>query len=129
MPFLNAHGIAQYYELRGEGAPIVFIHGALVDHRAWDPQASELEHSHRVLRYDLRGHGRTGPSTNALYTVDLFAEDLYVLIDALGLDHPLLCGLSLGGMIAQTYALRYPISGLVLADTLASVRLSRCVTI
>ena len=55
------------------------------------------------------------------YSVELFAEDLHALVDALGLDRPVICGLSLGGAIAQVYATRYPdrLSGLVLAATFA----------
>lgn len=125
MPFLNAHGLTQYYELLGDGPPIVFIHGALVDHRCWEPQCAALRRSHQVLCYDLRGHGRTGRSGRPNYSVELFADDLNALLGALGIERPLLCGLSLGGMIAQTYALKYPLAGLVLADTLAAAGLSR----
>lgn len=79
-----------------------------------------FQRSHRVLIYDLRGHGQTGPSQATDYSVELFAEDLRALLEALELQAPLLCGLSLGGMIAQAYASRFPVAGLVLADTLAS---------
>lgn len=53
--------------------------------------------------------------------MELFAKDLRALLEALGLQAPVLCGLSLGGMIAQAYAARFPVAGLVLADTLVSV--------
>lgn len=125
MPYINAHGIPQYYRSQGSGPPIVFVHGALVDHRSWDPQLEAFKETHHVLTYDLRGHGRTGPSDRADYSIALFAEDLRALLDALSIERPLLCGLSLGGMIAQAYAARFPVAGLVLADTLVGIRAGR----
>ncbi len=120
MPFINAHGITQYYRLAGEGTPIVFVHGALIDQRSWDPQFVEFQAGFRTLGYDLRGHGRTGPSRQPQYSVRLLADDLFALLNALEIERPVLCGLSFGGMIAQTYAAEYPVAGLVLADTLVS---------
>lgn len=125
MPFINAHGITQYYRLEGSGTPLVFVHGALVDHHSWDPQFTEFQGEFRVLAYDLRGHGRTGASQQAQYSVRLLADDLLALLSALGIERPLLCGLSLGGMVAQTYAANYPVAGLVLTDTLISAGESR----
>lgn len=125
MPFINAHGITQYYHAQGEGPPLVFIHGALVDHESWLPQLEAFQRTHRVLAHDLRGHGRTGPSDRPDYSVELFADDLRALLQALVVEAPLLCGLSLGGMIGQAYAARYPVAGLVLADTLVSIAESR----
>jgi pimeloyl-ACP methyl ester carboxylesterase len=106
--------------------PIVFIHGGWADHRMWEPQVEALAEDYEVITYDVRGHGRTGGSAEARYTVELFAADLRALIDGLGLDRPVVCGLSLGGMIAQTFAARYPeeLRGVVLADTAVSARLT-----
>jgi pimeloyl-ACP methyl ester carboxylesterase len=124
MPYLSANGITQYYELTGRGLPIVFVHGAFVDHRMWESQAQAFSPAHQVIRHDLRGHGQTGGSAEPRYSIELFAQDLRALIDLLEIDHPVLCGLSLGGMIAQAYAASFPVAGLVLVDTLASARLS-----
>lgn len=123
MPYLNVHGLTQYYELGGEGRPLVFVHGALVDHRCWVHQAEHFAATRQVLLYDLRGHGRTGPSEQPRYSIELFAEDLRALLAGLDLERPVICGHSLGGMVAQAYAARYPVAGLVLADTLAAVTL------
>ncbi|WP_336021941.1 alpha/beta fold hydrolase [Halobellus salinisoli] len=119
MPTVRTNGIETYYERRGEGPPIVFVHGAVVDHGQWLPQAEALSDAYTTIVYDVRGHGRTGGSAIDRYSFDLFVEDLDALIDALELSAPVLCGLSLGGCIAQAYATTYPdrISGLVLADT------------
>lgn len=126
MPTVETNGVETYYERRGDGPPVVFVHGAIVDHTQWAPQLDALADEYTVVAYDVRGHGRTGGSVREAYTVDVFAEDLAALIDALDLDRPAVCGLSLGGCIAMTYAARHPdgLSGLVLADTFGPVPLT-----
>lgn len=116
---LRTNGIETYYERQGEGRPVVFVHSAVMDHGQWDRQVEALSPEYTTVVYDVRGHGRTGGSPPGRYTVDLFVEDLAALVTALDLDRPVLCGLSMGGCIAQTYAARYPdrLAGLVLADT------------
>jgi 3-oxoadipate enol-lactonase len=71
------------------------------------------------VAYDLRGHGRSGPSSLKRYSIGTFAEDLVEILDALELRRPILCGLSMGGMIAQSFAARYPerVRALILCDT------------
>ncbi|MFC6838037.1 alpha/beta fold hydrolase [Halomarina ordinaria] len=119
MPTVRTADIETYFERRGDGPPVVFVHGAVLDHSQWDAQVEALADEYTTVAYDVRGHGRTGGSARERYSVDLFAEDLAALVDALDLDRPVVCGLSTGGCIAQVYAARYPerVSGLVLADT------------
>jgi pimeloyl-ACP methyl ester carboxylesterase len=119
MPKVRTDDIETYYERRGSGPVIVFVHGAIVDHSQWTPQLEALSNENTTIAYDVRGHGRTGGSETDSYSIDLFAEDLEAFTTALDLDKPVLCGLSMGGCIAQAYAARYPerIGGLVLADT------------
>lgn len=119
MPTVQTNGIETYYERRGTGPPVVFVHGAIVDHSQWDPQAEALSDEYETVAYDVRGHGRTGGSDRRQYSMDLFAEDLAALVDGLDLDDPVICGLSTGGCVAQVYAARHSdrISGLVLAGT------------
>jgi len=125
MPFVETNGTETYYERRGDGPPVVFVHGSMVDHTHWAPQVEALADAYTTVVYDLRGHGRTGPSPVDAYTIDLFVEDLDALITALDLDAPVVCGASMGGAIAQVYAATYPtrVSGLVLADTFTGTRL------
>jgi pimeloyl-ACP methyl ester carboxylesterase len=126
VPRVRTNEIETYYESHGEGPPLVLVHGAWVDRRTWDPQVEALSEGYRVIAYDLRGHGRTGPSAERNYTIELLAADLRALVEALGLERPAVCGLSLGGMVAQLYAVRYDeLSALVLADTAVSTRLTR----
>lgn len=119
MPTIQTNGIETYYDQRGDGPPIVFVHGAIMDHRMWTAQMNALDGEFTTVAYDVRGHGRTGGSDVPTYTVDLYVEDLDALLAALDLHQPVLCGLSLGGCIAQAYAATYPekVAGLVLADT------------
>ncbi|SFS01428.1 Pimeloyl-ACP methyl ester carboxylesterase [Halomicrobium zhouii] len=119
MPTVRTNDVDTYYERRGSGPPIVFVHGAILDHSQWDPQVDELGEDYETIAYDVRGHGRTGGSDRGTYSIDLFADDLDALLAALDLENPVLCGLSTGGCIAQVYAARHPerLAGLVLADT------------
>lgn len=114
---------AVYSESRGAGPPLVFIHGAWVSRQMWAPQVEAFADEHRVVTFDIRGHGRTGRPDGEDLTVDLFADDLRELLESLGAADPVLCGLSLGGLIAKRYAIEYPdeVRGLFLADTVRSV--------
>lgn len=126
MAAINIKGQDHYIEEAGSGDPLVLIHGAFVDSNLWDPQFSTFGKRYRVIRYDLRGHGRTGPSELPTYSIDGFADDLEQLINILDLDYPIVCGVSLGGMIAQAYAVRRSakLRALILADTAVSVSLT-----
>jgi pimeloyl-ACP methyl ester carboxylesterase len=119
MPTVQTNAVKTYYERKGSGPPIVFVHGPFLDHSQWAPQVDALGDEHTTVTYDLRGHGRTGSSDSAAVSLDQLAADLDALVTELGLDAPLLCGHSLGGCVAQLYAASYPgqLSGLVLANT------------
>ena len=119
MPTVKTNGIEMYYERHGDGKPLVLLHGATSDHQLWRNQVDSLSDEYEVITYDMRGHGKTGGSTLPRYTVDLYADDLRAFINALELDSPYICGLSMGGMTALTYATRYPdeLSALVVAGT------------
>lgn len=108
MPEIRINGAAIYYEQAGQGPALVFVHGAFADSRIWDPQWDTFASRYRLLRYDLRGHGQTGTSSLDRYSMDTFADDLAALLDALQIQSPVICGLSWGGSIAQTFAVRYP---------------------
>lgn len=127
MPTVRTNGVETYYERRGTGPPIVFVHAAILDHAQWEPQVDALCGEYTTITYDVRGHGRTGGSAKDRYSIGLFADDLDALITALDLDDPVVCGLSTGGCIAQVYAAGRPdrLSGLVLADTFTPELLDR----
>ena len=108
-----------YVQTQGTGVPLVFIHGALLNTGLWTRQIETFSDLFACVAYDLRGHGRTGASNLRRYTVGTFADDLAEMLDALELRRPILCGLSMGGMIAQSFAAKYPerVRALVLCDT------------
>lgn len=118
MPTVETNGFETYYERRGDGDPVVFVHGLGLDHRLWLPQFAALEDEYETVAYDYRGHGRTGPTETSEYSISLLAEDLRALVEALGLENPVLCAHSYGGLVAAEYAIQYPddVSGLVFAD-------------
>jgi 3-oxoadipate enol-lactonase len=95
-----------YYEW-GRGDPLVLVHGLADDHRAWRKVLPWLALDHRVVSYDIRGHGQT-PIGAANGTVGQLAGDLVALLDALDLERADLCGFSLGGTIVMRAAIDHP---------------------
>ncbi len=117
--------IETYYEAIGEGKPLVFVHGAAGSHDNWHPQVKYFSDRFRVITYDVRGHGKSGGSDRK-YSCALFADDLNALLTTLGIEQPIIGGLSLGGMVSQEYAVKYHenLAGLILADTAVATALT-----
>jgi 3-oxoadipate enol-lactonase/4-carboxymuconolactone decarboxylase len=102
-----------------DDAPVLMFANSLgTTLEMWDDQAAALADRYRVLRFDIRGHGRS-PIPPGPYTVDELADDALALLDRLGVERVQFCGLSLGGAIGMTLALRAPerLERLVLAST------------
>jgi 3-oxoadipate enol-lactonase len=97
---------------------VVFSHSLGCSKTMWQPQFEALAKSYRVLRYDTRGHGASS-APPAPYSLDMMAQDVKALCDALEIKKCHFVGLSMGGMIGQTFALKYPelLLSLTLADT------------
>ncbi|MFX0125818.1 MAG: alpha/beta fold hydrolase [Candidatus Hodarchaeota archaeon] len=127
MPYIELNDINSYYEINGEGTPFVFIQGAFVSSTMWEKQVRFFSRTFQTIIYDLRGHGKTGPTSLKKYSIDLYADDLLQLLNDLKIERPIICGISLGGMIAQVFATKYPerLSALILADTAATITLTR----
>jgi 3-oxoadipate enol-lactonase len=102
--FAEVNGARLYYEAMGEGPAVVLVHGGLVDSRLWDAQMKPLSKHFRVVRYDIRGYGRSQAPTGEYYPL----EDLRALLDYLKIDKATLVGLSLGGIVAADFALEHP---------------------
>lgn len=115
---VRANGIEVSYSAEGDGPWITMSHSLACNLHMWDEQAAVLAKHFKVLRFDTRGHGASDAPKGA-YTLDGLADDLKGLLDALGVKETHYVGLSLGGMIGQTFALKYPgtLKTLVLADT------------
>jgi 3-oxoadipate enol-lactonase len=118
MPFATVNSVKLHYELQGQGHPVVLIHPVGLDLTCWTEQVEVLAPVFRVLRVDLRGHGRSDVPPPP-YTLGGLAADVHALLHHLALFPAHVIGLSVGGMVAQHLALEYPqdVSALVLADT------------
>jgi pimeloyl-ACP methyl ester carboxylesterase len=95
-----------YYEVEGKGEPIVFIHGSFGDRRFWDFQFRALSKKYKVLRYDLRGFGKSALPKEEEFYRD--CDDLLALMNYLKIERAHVCGLSYGSFIAIDFALAYP---------------------
>jgi pimeloyl-ACP methyl ester carboxylesterase len=104
--FAEVNGTRLFYEAAGKGPAVVLIHGGLVDSRLWDDQFREFSKRYRVVRYDLRGFGRSAsPAAGQRFS---HLEDLRALLGFLKVERATLVGLSLGGIVAADFALEYP---------------------
>lgn len=103
-----------YYEVRGHGNPVVLLHaGATYNHAMWEPQVEALAKYYRVIRYDLRGFGRSSRPAGPFSPV----EDLRRVLDTLGGERASLVGVGMGSGVALNFALQHPeqVDRLVLA--------------
>ncbi len=105
-----------------EAPAVMLSHSHFSDHRMWRPQIDVLAERYRVVAYDTRGHGASGVPKGP-YSLDDLAGDALALIDALQLDAVHFAGLSMGGMIGMTLALKAPgrVRSLLLCDTAAEM--------
>lgn len=93
-----------YYEVAGSGHPLVLIHGGQLDSRMWDDQFAAYAKSYRVIRYDVRGFGKS-PAATSVFADE---EDLAALLKTLNVQKAYVVGLSLGGRIAIDLMLTHP---------------------
>lgn len=103
MPIAKIRDAELYYEVTGEGEPILLISGMGGVASYWKPQVDALSQSYKVITFDQRGTGKSTRS-DVTYTVELLARDVLDLLDALNIDSIHICGHSTGGMIAQVLA-------------------------
>ncbi len=121
MPIAKLNGIEINYEVHGEGTPLVLTHGYSGSLGMWQDQVEALSSMYRLVIYDTRGHGKTtAPADMERYSLarDYVADEL-ALMDHLGIERAYVGGLSMGGMIAQEFALQHPdrVKALLLFDT------------
>lgn len=112
--YAQVEGGRIFYEITGKGSPLVLIHGGFMDNRMWDDQVSAFSESFRVIRFDVRGYGKSSKPDSDFYP----ARDLLSLLDFLKIQQTAVIGLSMGGSIAIDFALSYPerIRALILAE-------------
>lgn len=106
MPYAEYDQGSIRYEEKGNGEPLILIHGVGLDHTMWIQQLENLSESFRIIVYDMVGHGGSehppGP-----YFLSQFVEQLAVLMNHLNIEKTHLVGFSMGGMVAQAFALKY----------------------
>jgi 3-oxoadipate enol-lactonase len=108
------------YDDHGVGLPVIFLHAFPLNRRMWEGELMALlgEGRYRLAALDWRGFGES-EITNGISSMELFAGDVAGLMDALGIQNAILCGLSMGGYAAFAFLRKYPqrVAGLILADT------------
>jgi aminoacrylate hydrolase len=118
MPVAAAGGAEIYYEVHGQGDPVLLVPGLSGLGSYWQPQLAEFGRRYRVVVHDHRGTGRSSRSRIA-YSVEQMTEDLIAVMDAVGIARAHLVGQSTGGAIGQVVAIDHPdrVRSLVLSST------------
>jgi 3-oxoadipate enol-lactonase len=121
MPSVDVGDISMYYELSGQGQPLVLIGGLGSDHTVFRHMSTELARDFRVLTFDNRGAGQTS-KPDVPYSIPMMADDTIGLMDALGIERAHVIGISMGGRIAIELAATHPerVDHLVLISTAAT---------
>jgi len=124
MPFVALQGCVHHYDLAGrdDRPALMFANSLGSDLRIWDDLAERLSSQFKVIRYDHRGHGLSDAPPPP-YSAEDLADDIIALLDHLEIRQATLCGVSVGGLIAQAAAVKYPerVRALVLSDTGARI--------
>jgi pimeloyl-ACP methyl ester carboxylesterase len=107
MPTLRINDINAYHEIHGEGPPLLLIYGLAGRGRGFCYQIPELSNHFRTIVFDNRGVGESDQPEGP-YSIAQMADDAAALLDALGIESAHVFGISMGGMIAQEFALRHP---------------------
>lgn len=125
MPIAHVNDTTIYYEDRGAGRPLVFVHGLGATHAMWEPQVQSFRHLNRVITLDTRGSGQSGRLVGWNSILHRQAADLAALLDQLDIEQVVLCGVSYGGVFAQRFALDYPdrCTALIVADSFSDTHI------
>ncbi|KOS62984.1 alpha/beta hydrolase [Lysinibacillus agricola] len=107
MPMLGVEGGSIYYQVKGEGTPIIFIHPPLLTSTNFLYQLEHLSKRYKVITFDIRGHGKSVFSKQAI-SYSLLVNDIVHLLDYLGVEKAFICGYSTGGSILLEFLLTHP---------------------
>ena len=118
MPIVKVNDIHMYYEIHGQGEPVVLIAGLNSDHTLYRGIIPRLAESYQVVAFDKRGVGQTD-KPDIPYSIEMMADDTAGLLTALGIEQVHLLGTSMGGRIATALALQHPqqVKSLILVST------------
>ncbi len=120
MSTVRVNDIELYYEVHGQGYPVVFLHGFSGTVNMWQPQVPVLSREYQFIIYDARGHGQSeSPPSSDQYSADIVVEDLFQLLGTLGIEKAVVGGLSMGGYESLRFYLHHPqmVTALILMDT------------
>ncbi|WP_202076677.1 alpha/beta fold hydrolase [Caldalkalibacillus salinus] len=127
MSFLPLEDVTLYYEVQGEGIPLVFIHGMSLSHVTWQPQVNYFKRlGYQTITLDIRGHGRTSATHRKYKHGDIITQitkDVRALLNFLNIDRAIFIGYSTGSVICQQFADMYPecVSGMVLSGAFPKI--------
>ena len=105
--YAPANGLQMYYQVHGEGDPLVLIHGAYASASMWGPILEQLSQHHRVIVLDMQAHGHTADIDRPL-RYETMADDVAALMDYLGIESADIFGYSMGAGVGLQFALRHP---------------------
>jgi pimeloyl-ACP methyl ester carboxylesterase len=120
MPVLNRDRVNLHYETYGEGPAILLSHGYSATSQMWQGQIEDFSRRHQLIHWDMRGHGRSDyPTEVSAYSEDATVADMAALLDAVGADHAIVGGLSLGGYMSLAFHRVHPewVRALLIVDT------------
>ena len=122
--YLHRPEVRIHYRIYGEGPPLVMLHGLASSSVDWFPVTPMLADSHQLILIDLRGHGLSSLPRNRDYAIRRMAEDVWEILDHLGLEQTSMLGLSLGGCVTIQAAILHPdrLNKMVLVNTFAKLR-------
>ena len=120
--YAEVNGIKICYEIKGEGEPLLLVHGFSDRKEHWRAQYDALSEHFKVIRFDNRGAGKSD-RPDVVYSMEVLANDINGLLDYLDIKKTHIAGHSLGGMIVQNFVLKYPkrVNKIILINTIASV--------
>src|SRR5260221_10015775 len=120
MPKINRDGVTIYYEVHGSGPPLLLTHGYSSTSEMWQGQIAALSKHHKLVLWDMRGHGRSDyPDDASAYSEALTVADMAALLDEVGADSAIVGGLSLGGYMSLAFYRAHPerVRALLIIDT------------
>ena len=120
MPKIERSGVKIYYEVHGDGPPLILTHGYSSTSAMWKEQVEALSKHHKLILWDMRGHGQSDyPDDPACYSEALTVGDIAALLDVVGAKKAIVGGLSLGGYMSLAFYRAHPerVSALLIIDT------------
>ena len=120
MAYLDRHGVRIYYEVHGTGPAVLLSHGYSATSAMWTGQVGALSASHKLIIWDMRGHGNSdSPANPAEYSEALTTDDMAALLDEADAPSAVIGGLSLGGYMSLSFNVAFPhrVRALMLFDT------------